>query len=475
MTLRPGPDLRLVPFLDLARVTADVREEVLAGGQRCSTTRGSSAAKPCTPSKTGSPRYCGTEHAVGVANGTDALHLTLRALGIGPGDEVVVPANTFVATVEAVVLAGARRGSPTSTRTHCCSPRRPSRRSSRRRPAPSSPCTSTARCRTWTRSSRAPSSSGILLVEDAAQAQGATWAGRTAGSFGVAGCFSFYPGKNLGAFGDAGAVVTHDADAGRDGEVDAGPRSLRGGHHEHGVLGTNSRLDTLQAVVLDAKLPRLDGWNRARAISWRSYRRLHRPEVAAPGRGAAGRRGVHHLAVVRVRDRDRVRRELAERGVGTGIHYPTPCHLMAPYATYADASLPVAEAAAEEVISLPMYPHMRAAGRGRCRRAGQRGRRTRGPAMSTTSERLAAAGSGPTADDRRAARLPSGRAAVPPLVLGRGATAAQRHRAVRRQSRIGDRFRPATTSSSARSARSATTCRSGATRSSTTAAGSATA
>jgi dTDP-4-amino-4,6-dideoxygalactose transaminase len=198
---------------------------------------------------------------------------------------------------------------------------------------------------------------GLILIEDAAQAQGATWSGRRAGGFGVAGCFSFYPGKNLGAFGDAGAVVTSDP------MLAERLRCMRDhgrseSHHRHVVLGTNSRLDALQALVLTAKLSRLDEWNHARRELMAQYRLLIDPDVARPVAAEAGGEGIHHLAVVRVRERERVRHELAAVGVGTGIHYPTPCHLMAPYAEYADGPLPVAEAAAAEVMSLPMYPQL---------------------------------------------------------------------------------------------------------------------
>ena len=208
--------------------------------------------------------YCGTTHAVGVANGTDALHLSLRALGVGRGDEVIVPANTFVATVEAIVLAGARpRFADVDEETGLL--------------------TSATVEEQLTRATRAviavhlygqaanmdalgecSAAHGLVLLEDAAQAHGASWRGVSVGAFGAVGCFSMYPGKNLGAFGDAGAVVTSDP------TVAERLRSLRdhgrgqGGHYDHDRFGTNSRLDTAQAIVLTAKLRRLDAWNAAR-------------------------------------------------------------------------------------------------------------------------------------------------------------------------------------------------------------------
>jgi len=357
VTLHPDPDLRLVPFLDLAGLTADVREEVLDRWTELVDDTRFIGGEAVTTFEDSFARYCGAGQAVGVGNGTDAIHLTLRALGIGPGDDVVVPTNTFVATVEAVVLAGARpRFADVNPATLLLT--------SETVEAVATPSTRAViavhlygQTPDMDALLECTRHLGIRLVEDAAQAQGATWAGRKAGTFGVAGCFSFYPGKNLGAWGDAGAVVTNDP------ILAERVRSMRdhgrsGSHHQHVVLGTNSRLDALQAVVLGAKLARLDGWNRARRDLMAQYRRLIDPSVAVPIASQPGGEGVHHLAVVRVRDRDRVQRELASHGVVTGIHYPVPCHLMPPYATYAERRLPEAEAAAREVMSLPMYPHM---------------------------------------------------------------------------------------------------------------------
>jgi dTDP-4-amino-4,6-dideoxygalactose transaminase len=302
--------------------------------------------------------YCGTEYALGVANGTDALVLTLRALGIGPGDDVVVPANTFVATVEAVVLVGARpRFADVDAETLLL--------------------TSDAFRAAWTPQTRAvvavhlfgqpvdmralcaaADALGVAVVEDAAQAHGARWRGRRIGTFGIAACFSFYPGKNLGAFGDGGAVVTSHAG------LAAAVAAMRdhgrtdGSHYEHTTLGTNSRLDTVQAAVLSAKLPLLDAWNVQRREIAAAYesRLAGGPVRWVPT--APGAEHVHHLAVVRVPSRHPVQAELAAAGIATGVHYPTPCHQMAPYAGYADRPLPQVERAAGEILSLPMFPGM---------------------------------------------------------------------------------------------------------------------
>jgi dTDP-4-amino-4,6-dideoxygalactose transaminase len=347
-----------IPFTDVAAITREVRAEIDAAlAQVLDSGRfiGGAAVERFEQEWAA---YCGTTYAVGVANGTDALHLALRAMGIGPGDEVVVPTNTFVATAEAVVLAGATpRFADVSPDTLLLTP-----------------ATLEAALTLRTRAvivvhlygqtpdmngiARVAASSGLAVLEDAAQAHGGTWRGRAAGSLGDVGCFSFYPGKNLGACGDAGAVVTDDADLARL------VRSMRdhgrsaGTHHDHELLGTNSRMDALQAAVLSAKLPRLAAWVAARRTLAACYRDLlgASPVRLVDETPEAGH--AYHLMVARVPDRERVRRRLSQVGIETGLHYPVPCHLLPPYRRYAHESLPVAERAAGEIVSLPLYPHM---------------------------------------------------------------------------------------------------------------------
>jgi dTDP-4-amino-4,6-dideoxygalactose transaminase len=349
---------RPIPFADLTMMTNEVREEVEAAFRVVLDSGRFIGGDLVERFEQEWSAYCKTAHAVAVGNGTDALHLALRALGIGPGDEVVVPTNTFVATVEGVVLAGATpRFADVSPETLLLTPDTL---------APAiTPLTRAVivvhlygQMADMDAIGRIAASSGLAVIEDAAQAHGASWRGAPAGSFGHVGCFSFYPGKSLGAFGDAGAVVTDDA------EIARRVRSMRdhgrtgGSHYEHEFPGMNSRMDALQAAVLLAKLPRLESWAAARrAVAARYRTHLARGPVRLVADASGSEHG-YHLLVARVPARDRVRRTLAQAGIETGLHYPVPCHRQAPYRGYATVDLPVAEQAAGEIVSLPMFPHL---------------------------------------------------------------------------------------------------------------------
>jgi dTDP-4-amino-4,6-dideoxygalactose transaminase len=301
--------------------------------------------------------YLGTGHVVGVANGTDALEVALRSLDVGPGDEVVVPANTFIATAEAVRRAGAAVVcadvdddslllDPAAVEAAVTSRTRaiiPVHLFGQMAPVEA----------IWPIAERV----GAVVIEDAAQSQGATRHGQHAGILAAAAGTSFYPGKNLGAFGDAGAAITSDPAVARAMRLLSQHGSLV--KYQHESFGFNSRLDTLQAVVLRAKLRRLDAWNALRAEAAARYDALLAdvPGVRLP-RTLAGNVHVWHLYVVRVPDRDRVLAELNAAGVGAGIHYPVPVHLTDPFADprRPAGTCPVAEAAADEIVSLPLYP-----------------------------------------------------------------------------------------------------------------------
>jgi len=304
--------------------------------------------------------YCGVKYCVGVGNGLEALHLILRAYGIGAGDEVIVPSNTYIATWLAVSYAGA---TPVAVEANSHSfnldPDRIQAAITPRtkaimpvhlygQPADMDPILEIAR------------KYGLKVVEDNAQAQGARYKGRRTGSLGNAAGHSFYPGKNLGAFGDAGAVTTEDAD------LADKVRTLRNygskKKYYNDCKGYNSRLDELQAALLRVKLRKLDEWNRRRsAIAARYLESLagipdlvlpHVPDWAEP---------VWHLFVVRSRERDALQRQLTEAGVGTLIHYPVPPHLSGAYADkkWPKGTFPIAEELADTVLSLPIGPHVR--------------------------------------------------------------------------------------------------------------------
>jgi dTDP-4-amino-4,6-dideoxygalactose transaminase len=347
----------VVPFSDLAAMSDEVGDALELAWKEVTASASFIGGRQVERFEAQWAGYCGSGHAVGVANGTDALHLTLRALGIGAGDEVIVPANTFIATAEAVVLAGATpRFVDVDPETLLVTPDTI---------APAiTPRTAAivvvhlyGNLPAMDAIARLARTRRLALIEDAAQAHGSTWRDARAGSFGVAGCFSFFPGKNLGAFGDAGAVVTDDA------PLAERIRSLRnhgrlpGAGHVHAAIGTNSRLDALQAAVLSAKLPRLDAWNRARRSAVAAYRRQLDPAIGTVRTGDDVE-SCFHQYVVRVPDRDQVRDGLARQGIQTGIHYPIPCHLQGPYTAYAPGPLPAAERAAGEILSLPVFPHI---------------------------------------------------------------------------------------------------------------------
>jgi len=301
--------------------------------------------------------YVGTRYCAGVESGTAALKVALEALGIGAGDEVIIPANTYIASALAVSATGATPvlvdmddyylidadalDAAITARTKAIMPVHLYGQI-----VPMQPILDVAARR------------GIVVVEDASQSHGALWQGRRAGSIGDVGCFSFYPGKNLGAYGDGGAIVTNSA------AIDERVRLLRDfgqtKKYEHSIKGDNNRLDSIQAAVLALKLAHLDRWNEARRLHARRYD----VALAAAGFPVPKRHDddghVHHLYVIEVADRDRVRRRLAERGVESGIHYPIPIHRQPAYAELASlrGRFPKTESAAQRVLSLPMFPEM---------------------------------------------------------------------------------------------------------------------
>lgn len=305
--------------------------------------------------------YLGVAECVGVANGTDALEIALRALGIRPGAEVIVPANTFIATAEAVSRMGAVPVVVDVDPDQLLIDPAAAKAAITSRTEAIIPVHLFGQVAPMEEILDVAGSAGLAVVEDAAQSQGARRHGRSAGTFGSVAGTSFYPGKNLGAAGDAGAVLTDDPEIARRARVISAHGSAH--KYDHEVVGLNSRLDTVQAVVLSAKLARLEGWNELRRQAADRYAALlaDLPGVVVP-RSAEGNSDVWHLYVVQVDDRDRVLAELHEAGIGAGIHYPVPVHLTGAYADLGTGpgSCPVAEAAAGRILSLPIYPHLTA-------------------------------------------------------------------------------------------------------------------
>jgi dTDP-4-amino-4,6-dideoxygalactose transaminase len=348
----------IIPFVDLRTQYRTIRDEVRAAMDEVLESSQFILGNAVERFECDFATYLGVRHAVGVASGLDALRLALEGAGVGPGDEVVLPANTYIATALAVSAVGAKPvlvdcqedsyqldpslvEAAITSRTRALMPVH-----LYGQPADMSTLLTIA------------ARHGLDVIEDAAQAHGAAFAGRLCGTMGRAGCFSFYPGKNLGAYGDGGCVVTNDD------ELAARLRQLRNYgervKYEHVRRGTNSRLDALQAAVLGVKLKHLDRWNTQRAAHAAYYSEgLANLGLVLPtlDRGCTN---VIHLYVVRTAHRNALQRHLESRGVRTGIHYPIPIHLQEAYGDLGcpKGSLPVTERLAGEILSLPMFPEL---------------------------------------------------------------------------------------------------------------------
>jgi dTDP-4-amino-4,6-dideoxygalactose transaminase len=348
-----------VPFLDLKAINLVQQEEIEQAMRRVLQSGWYILGKEVEAFEQAYAGYCGTRHAIGVANGLDAIFLVLKAWGIGPGDEVIVPSNTYIATWLAASHCGA---TPVPVEpvegTYNLDPARVEAAITPRTRA-IVPVHLYGQCADMEPLMEIATRHGLKVVEDGAQAQGAMYKGRRAGALGHAAAFSFYPGKNLGALGDAGAITTDDDDLALRLRTLRNYGSQKKYHNE--IIGFNSRLDELQAAILSVKLPALDGQNAQRAQLAAVYdERLAGlpglvlpvvPEWTGP---------VWHLYVVRHARRDALASALADLGVGTLVHYPIPPHLQPAYAAlgYKAGDFPIAEAIHREVLSLPMGPHM---------------------------------------------------------------------------------------------------------------------
>lgn len=348
-----------VPFLDLKAHHAGIRGEIDSAIREV-IDAGAFAGGPFVERfEEDFARFCGAAYSVGVGNGTDALWFALLALGIGPGDEVITVPMTFMATAEAISFCGAKPvfvdiEEDTYTMNAALIERAITPRTKAIIPvhlygqtADMDPILAIAKRH------------NLHVVEDACQAHGAEYKGRKAGSIGHAGCFSFYPGKNLGALGEAGGIVTSDNELKRTMQVLRDHGQAKKYHHS--MIGWNGRMDGIQGAVLRVKLKRLATANAARRTHARLYDELLASvkQVIAP-KEVKNRVHVYHVYAVRVRERERVMKALSERGIGCGVHYPIPIHLQPAYESlgYKAGDFPVAEKCAQEFLSLPMFPEM---------------------------------------------------------------------------------------------------------------------
>ncbi len=347
-----------LPLVDLKAQHASIAAEVDAAVQRVIANTDFILGADVAAFEEEFAAYCEAAQCVALDSGMSALELGMRALGIGAGDEVITPANSFIASSSAISFTG---GTPiwvdVDPRTHNIDPARIEAAITPRtkaimvvhlygRPADMDAVMAIARRR------------GLPVIEDACQSHGARYQGRRTGSMGAFAAFSFYPAKNLGAYGDAGAITTNDA------ALAEKVRMMRNygqrAKYDHVYLAWNRRMDTIQAAVLRVKLRHLDAWNEARRRIASTYDELLASTGATLPHSSGDVEHVHHLYVVQVDERERVITELDARGVGTGIHYPTPIHLQEAYRErgFGPGSFPVTEAAARRVLSLPMYPEL---------------------------------------------------------------------------------------------------------------------
>lgn len=355
---RTGPYMSDIPLVDLRAQYRVLKAEIDAAIARVVESARFIMGPEVQNFEAAFAAYCSARHAVGVSSGTAAIELTLRALGIGPGDEVVTTPFTFMATAEAISQVGACPVfADIDPLTFNIDPE-----------AVAAVITSRTKAILPVHLYGLPANMealqeiakdhGLWLIEDAAQAHGAEFRGRRVGSLGHAACFSFYPGKNLGAYGDAGAVVTDDEELANKVRRlrDHGRRSK----YIHEELGFGHRLDALQAAILAAKLPHLDAWNEARRRLAHRYSQLLADTDLVLPQEPAHVRSVYHLYVVRTSRRDQLLRHLRSQGIGVGVHYPLPLHLQPAYAFLGlgPGSFPVSEAAAQQVLSLPLFPEM---------------------------------------------------------------------------------------------------------------------
>ena len=366
-----------VPFLDLKTQFREIEHEVLPMVKEAMENAAFIGGPQVSGFETEFAAFCDSKYGVGVNSGTDALRFALIAAGVGPGDEVITVPHTFIATTEAISQVGAK---PVfvdiDPKTYNMDPNRleeylnrrfkefgsglqPLASSLQQQPKAVIPVHIYGQPADMDPILEIANKKKLVVIEDACQAHGALYKGKKAGSMGVAGCFSFYPGKNLGAYGEGGAVVTQS-------EAIANKIRMIRDHGQakkyyHDMEGYNGRLDAIQAGVLRIKLRRLASWNESRRQNAGYYNELLSPikGVTVP-KEAEGCRHVYHLYVILADDRDGLQKYLNDKGIGTGLHYPVPLHLQKAYSYqgYKEGEFPVTESVAKRLLSLPMFPEL---------------------------------------------------------------------------------------------------------------------
>lgn len=348
----------MIPLVDLKAQYALIKDEIDEAIQRVLDNTSFIGGSEVTSFEADFAEYCGAKHAIGVSSGTEALRLALIVCGVGEGDEVITSPSTFIATVEAIVAVGAHPVFvDVEEETNNIDPSLIEAAITDRTkaiipvhlygyPVDMDPVLDIAKRH------------GLKVVEDAAQAHGAVYKGNRIGGFGDVACFSFYPGKNLGAYGDAGGIVTNDDD------MAAEMRLLRdhgrSDKYEHQVLGFNSRLDSLQAAILRVKLAHMDKWTQNRQAAAAIYGELLQDAGIRLPIEQPGFKPVYHLFVVRTPERDRIGAALKEAGVASGVHYPIPLHLQPAlkHLGHSEGDFPICEKNSRECLSLPMFPEL---------------------------------------------------------------------------------------------------------------------
>jgi len=350
----------MIPFVDLRAQYNSIKEEIAEAIQSVLNHSSFIIGEELKKFEEEFSRFCDVKHAIGVANGSDALFLSLRACGIGKGDEVITIPHTFIATTEAISNVGGKViFVDIDSKTYTIDVYKIEEKITERtkaiipvhlygQPADMDPILKIAK------------KYNLKVIEDAAQAHGAEYKGRKAGSIGDVACFSFYPAKNLGAYGDAGMVLTNDD------EISEKVKLLRNHgritkKYEHEIEGYSSRLDNLQAAILRVKLRYLNGWNDKRRKNVEVYNKLlsEIDEIILPFEADYAKH-VYHLYVIRTKERDGLREVLNSNGIATGIHYPIPLHLQPAYQYlgYKEGDFPIAEKTSQEILSLPMFAEL---------------------------------------------------------------------------------------------------------------------